>query len=1273
MKKLHHLFVILLNLILLVGCSKNPEELDFAQEESIEATAEQMCLDTRVGFDRQMKFYWSKQDKIGVTTNITPNMFTSMGIKRGGGTANAAFQGMISGKVGNYAVYPFSLYHFIEGTTLTLDMPSDYNYAKVDPDFFLADQGSGNSFNTPMWSTISGGRIAMKHLGAVICVKLLELPIGDNIQLVLDAGRQRVSGEFVADLSQPTPLIETANATDQNESKITITFSNHQSNTSGVFFFPIPTGTYKMMYIHMVNGKESTDTPVGRNIVIKRNSLKKLELKNGSISSGDDTGDDTGGDLPATEAAADLLFGSKEDAQNLNFNMDSDWHIEVEDQPTTRANIPDWIKIFPMKGHAGNVSISTTITTNSTKQTRKGRIKIISSKGSFELEVLQVSDEAMVVAKPKYSFGATGGSLELDVDDLDDHFTIETTVGWIKNNSLPNDNDRRLFEITENTTAKPRVGKVIFTSGRGKQQQVIEFEQAGSDEQETPGTNPNNSFLIISSQNQKFDANRHEFDVEVLSQVPFQVESPSLPWIHHVSTVGQRMHFEVDANDTYDARNALIRIYNVKNNQMTLLSVDQLQKGVLVLAKSEYAVSSKGETLHFDLGHSVEYTTDIDVDWITNANATRGLTYDPLSFQIAANPTDSCREGHIVFKSVDQTITQTILIKQGLLINEETFPDPIFRDYVSQFDIHKDGVLTQQELDAVTKIDLSSPTKITNVASLVGIKHFQNLAYLNCGENQLKTLDISQNTALTTLYCYGNQLTSLDVSQNTALTTLYCYGNQLTSLDVSQNTALTGLSCSQNQLKTLDVSQNTALTRLSCEDNQLTNLDVSQNTALTELYCNNNQLTSLDISENRRIEDLYIQMNNLLETLYVWKGFYWNPSKMYRYSNTKIVIKGETTFPDAQFMYYLLQKYDRNNDGILSQEEMDAVTKIDVNKKGISSLQGVENFKNLQTLSCEENQLTNLDVSQNTSLTRLDCNWNQLTSLDVSGCTSLTWLECYRNQLTSLDVSQNTALTGLSCSENQLTNLGVSKNTSLTWLRCNRNQLTSLDVSQNTALTGLECYRNQLTSLDVSKNTSLTSLYCGSNKLTSLDVSQNTALEYLDCEYNKIPTLDISENRRIEDLYIQMNGLLKTLYVRSGFHTIHLDPYLRIDSNTHIVIKGETTYPDAHFKYYLLLNFDTNKDGVLSQKEMDAVTKISVGGNNIHSLEGIKNFKNLQTLYCWNNQLTSLDISNNTKINTLDIRMNGLLETLYVWQGFNWNSLSQSSNKDGNTQIIVKQ
>jgi len=158
-----------------------------------------------------------------------------------------------------------------------------------------------------------------------------------------------------------------------------------------------------------------------------------------------------------------------------------------------------------------------------------------------------------------------------------------------------------------------------------------------------------------------------------------------------------------------------------------------------------------------------------------------------------------------------------------------------------------------------------------NIAELTGIEAFTALTTLVCTNNQITSLDVSQNTALTWLNCEDNQLTNLDVSGATVLTHLYCYNNQLTSLDVSQNTALTVLNCVNNQITSLDLSQNTALTVLNCENNQLTSLDVSQNTALEELNSNLNQLTSLDGSYNTALVFLNCE-NNQLTSLDVRNG-----------------------------------------------------------------------------------------------------------------------------------------------------------------------------------------------------------------------------------------------------------------------------------------------------------------------------------------------------------------------------------------------------------------
>ena len=163
-----------------------------------------------------------------------------------------------------------------------------------------------------------------------------------------------------------------------------------------------------------------------------------------------------------------------------------------------------------------------------------------------------------------------------------------------------------------------------------------------------------------------------------------------------------------------------------------------------------------------------------------------------------------------------------------------SFEDAKFKAFcIQNFDTDKDGNISNREAEKVTKIVCEDNFNIT---SLKGIEYFTALTRLECGRNQLTSLDVSKNTALTRLGCGRNQLTSLDVSKNTALTVLYCHNNQLISLDVSKNTALTDLKCSTNRLTSLDISKNTALESLSCAYNQISTIYVWEGFDPSKLY-----------------------------------------------------------------------------------------------------------------------------------------------------------------------------------------------------------------------------------------------------------------------------------------------------------------------------------------------------------------------------------------------------------------------------------------------------
>ena len=72
------------------------------------------------------------------------------------------------------------------------------------------------------------------------------------------------------------------------------------------------------------------------------------------------------------------------------------------------------------------------------------------------------------------------------------------------------------------------------------------------------------------------------------------------------------------------------------------------------------------------------------------------------------------------------------------------------------------------------------------------------------------------------------------------------------------------------------------------------------------------------------------------------------------------------------------------NDNLVTTANINTVTFLDVSSVGnIADLTGIQDFAALDTLICEANELTNLDLSQNSMLTGLFANANQLIQLNV--------------------------------------------------------------------------------------------------------------------------------------------------------------------------------------------------------------------------------------------------------------------------------------------------
>ena len=339
-------------------------------------------------------------------------------------------------------------------------------------------------------------------------------------------------------------------------------------------------------------------------------------------------------------------------------------------------------------------------------------------------------------------------------------------------------------------------------------------------------------------------------------------------------------------------------------------------------------------------------------------------------------------------------------------INEETFPDPVFREYVLK--IVGSSVLTEEKAQQIEVLDVSKNNikKVLGdrdpITSLMGIRYLRYVKDLNCSGQELKkTLNLEQNSRVEKLNCSGNQLTGLWFHKGSSLKYLNCSVNEFTALNLSKNPELTELYCSDNKLTSLDLSANTKLQQINASSNKLTALDVRHLSELTHLYLwSNSDLRSIDVSKNTKLEFLSVSHCKLTSL---------NVS-----NNRKLV---------ELFVY--------NNQ----------LTALDVRSNYL-----------LKTLDCYENQLTALDLSYNGALESLSVNDNPITELNLHPLSNLQKLSCSKMKLTKLDVDRCPKLRRLYCNDNQIETLDLRSNKKLETLYCQNNRLSWLNLSSNTAL-----------------------------------------------------------------------------------------------------------------------------------------------------------------------------------------------------------------------------
>ncbi|WP_130735454.1 immunoglobulin-like domain-containing protein [Flavobacterium sp. J27] len=331
-----------------------------------------------------------------------------------------------------------------------------------------------------------------------------------------------------------------------------------------------------------------------------------------------------------------------------------------------------------------------------------------------------------------------------------------------------------------------------------------------------------------------------------------------------------------------------------------------------------------------------------------------------------------------------------------------------------------DGLVLTADVASVTTIDLDD----RNISDLTGIESFSALEYLRVRGNSLTEIDLSNNVNLSTFYGGYNNLTSVDLSANSNLARVAFEGNPLTDLTLSDiATALYEVNLSSTLLTSYDLGIYPNLAFITINNNPVMeriSVKNGNNSLIVGFQSSNTPLLTCI-----EVDDVSYSQTN-------WTNI--DPNNSFS-TNCHF---DDTYVPDDNFEQRLIDLgYDTVLDDYVTTANISGITNLNVTYKNIADLTGIEDFASLEVLNCRGNQLTTLDVSNNTALFSLLCGANALTTLDLSANTNLISLAAEICDLTSITLPLSIQFMNLD--GNEFTELDFSGLPNLTYLLVKNN------------------------------------------------------------------------------------------------------------------------------------------------------------------------------------------------------------------------------------------
>lgn len=265
-------------------------------------------------------------------------------------------------------------------------------------------------------------------------------------------------------------------------------------------------------------------------------------------------------------------------------------------------------------------------------------------------------------------------------------------------------------------------------------------------------------------------------------------------------------------------------------------------------------------------------------------------------------------------------------------------------------------------------------------------------------------------------------------------------------------------------------------------------------------------------------------------------------------------------------------------------------------------------------LNCIGNKLTKLDVTSAPQLEVLQAEFNFLTELDLSKSVNLLNVEFFSNSIKEIDITNCPRLVRFVGSGNYISNIDLTKSLELEYFDCARmSRIESLDFSNCHKLKHVIVNECSLSKLEIPSDAPLEELLCEKNRIDNLDLSHFDKLLELNCSNNKLTKFDV------------FSPVIRTLYaMNNDLREIDLSKardlkYLALMNNPN------------------LLSIDLSKN-----PKIETLSLSSCGLSELN----VTAQKELNRLWCNSNKISSLDLRNNSKLYSFQVKSNLLDKVL---------------------------